>query len=241
MSNTTPTKQVLITGSSRGIGAGIARNLHKAGYEVILHGRTKSNALDSIANELNAKSLIFDVANTQECKEILESYMNENPALWGVVLNAGITSDNTFVGLSQNDWKSVIETNLHSFYNVLNPLLMPMARARKGRVVVISSISGVIGNRGQSNYAASKAGLIGAAKSIAIELASRNICVNVVAPGLIQTDMTSGNLPKEQILQAIPAGRFGQVEDVAPLVEFLLSDGARYITRQVIGVNGGLA
>lgn len=236
-------KRVLITGSSRGIGASIARRL--AGeYELVLHARSKSDELLKIASELGAKFMTFDVADTAAAKEAIEADMEANGVYYGVILNAGITRDNTFVGLSDEEWFDVIDVNLNGFYNVLRPALMPMIRARKpARIVTLSSVSGVIGNRGQVNYSASKAGIIGASKALAVELASRGITVNCVAPGLIKTDMSEEILNSDfldEVLKAIPAKRAGEAGEVAGLVKFLLSDEASYITRQVIGVNGGL-
>ena len=233
----------MITGSSRGIGASIARRLANE-YEVVLHARSKSDELLKMASELGAKFMTFDVADTAAAKEAIEADMEANGVYYGVVLNAGITRDNTFVGLSDEEWFDVIDVNLNGFYNVLRPALMPMIRARKpARIVTLSSVSGVIGNRGQVNYSASKAGIIGASKALAVELASRGITVNCVAPGLIKTDMSEEILNSDfldEVLKAIPAKRAGEADEVAGLVKFLLSDEAGYITRQVIGVNGGL-
>jgi 3-oxoacyl-[acyl-carrier protein] reductase len=236
---------VLVTGSSRGIGRAIALRLARAGFSVVLHGRNPSAALDSAVAEVSAlggvaRSLNFDVADRQAAAAALAADIATHGAYYGVVCNAGITRDGAFPALSGEDWDQVLDTNLNGFYNVLQPLIMPMIRRRQpGRIVTLSSVSGVAGNRGQVNYSAAKAGIIGASKALAIELASRQITVNCVAPGLIRTDMTA-TAPIEEALKLIPAGRVGEPEVVAGIVAFLMSREADYITRQVIGVNGGL-
>ena len=240
------TDTVLVTGSSRGIGRAIALRLGQAGYDLVLHCRSRREDADAVAADLaaagrSARVLQFDIADRAACRAALEADVAEHGAYYGVVCNAGLTRDGAFPALSDSDWDDVLRTNLDGFYNVLHPLIMPMIRRRAaGRVVCITSVSGLIGNRGQVNYSASKAGVIGAAKALAVELAKRKITVNCVAPGLIDTDMLGDDVPVDEIMAMIPAQRSGTPEEVAAAVQFLLSADAGYITRQVLAVNGGL-
>ncbi|MDR0569463.1 MAG: 3-oxoacyl-ACP reductase FabG [Spirochaetaceae bacterium] len=237
-------KRVLITGASRGIGRAIAQAVSAAGYTVIAHYNRNQEDACALAEQIRSQGrsvelLQFDVSDREVCRKTLEAYTEANGPLWGIICNAGIAADNAFPALSDKDWDAVINTNLGGFYNVLHPLIMPLCRKKQGRIIAVASVSGLIGNRGQVNYSASKAGIIGAAKALAVELASRSITVNCIAPGIIETDMTR-DAPMDAILQAIPMGRTGKPEEVASLAVFLLSDEAAYITRQVISVNGGL-
>ena len=237
-------KWVLVTGSSRGIGRAIAVRLAQDGYNIVLHGRSAASsqaAADDVrAAGADVRTLAFDISDREATRSALEADVQANGAYYGVVCNAGLSRDGAFPALSEDDWDVVMRTNLDGFFNVLQPLTMPMIRTRKpARIVTLSSVSGLIGNRGQVNYSAAKAGIIGATKALAVELASRNITVNCVAPGFIETDMTD-HLPVEEIMKMIPANRAGKPEEVASLVSYLMSDAAAYITRQVIAVNGGL-
>lgn len=234
-----------MTGSSRGIGRAIALRLARAGFAVTLHCRERIGEAERVAAEIRdlggqVSILRFDVRERAAVRRALDSDIGAHGAYYGIVLNAGIARDNAFPALSDEDWDHVIDTSLDGFFNVLQPLVMPMVRAKQGgRVVVLSSVSGIVGNRGQVNYSAAKAGLIGAAKALAVELASRNITVNCVAPGPIATEMIAG-APLEEMLKAVPMRRAGTPEEVAATVAFLMSDEAGYVTRQVIGVNGGI-
>jgi 3-oxoacyl-[acyl-carrier protein] reductase len=240
------TDTVLVTGSSRGIGRAIALRLAQTGYDLVLHCRSRRHEAEQVQASImqlgrDARVLQFDVADRAASVAALEADVEAHGAYYGVVCNAGLTRDGAFPALTDEDWDQVLRTNLDGFYNVLHPLIMPMIRRRAaGRIVCITSVSGLIGNRGQVNYSASKAGVIGAAKALAVELAKRKITVNCVAPGLIDTDMTSEDAPLEEIMKMIPMQRAGTADEVAAAVQFLLSPEAGYITRQVLAVNGGL-
>lgn len=240
-------RRVLVTGAGTGLGKAIAVELGKNGFQVVLHYRNSVSGAKEALEEITAAggcgSLIsFDVTKREETREILENDIEKNGVYYGIVLNAGLNRDAAFPMMSDDDWDRVIHTNLDGFYNVLKPCVMPLISAHiGGRIIAISSVSGLMGNRGQVNYSATKAGLIGAVKALALELAKRNITVNAVAPGLIDTAMAElDDTVKKEILKMIPLKRMGKAEDVANTVAFLMSDKAGYITRQVISVNGGI-
>lgn len=236
-------KWVLVTGASRGIGKETALYLASNGYNIVLHCSNDVTRLDNLKKEIESKAvqaraLAFDIKNRAQVEQVLTNDIEVYGMYYGVVLNAGIAKDNPFPAMEEDEWDDVLRTNLDGFYNVLKPLIMPFIQQKKGRIVVMSSISGQCGNRGQVNYSASKAGLIGAAKALSQEVAKRKITVNCIAPGIIETDMTE-DLPEEAVKQ-IPMRRMGQAKEVASLVNYLMSEDAGYITGQVIGVNGGL-
>ena len=239
-------KSVLVTGSSRGIGKAIALRLARDGFDVVLHCRSARAEAEAVAQQVRAlgraaRVLQFDIGERAAAASALEADIADHGCYYGVVCNAGVARDNAFPAMSGEDWDIVLQTNLDGFYNVLNPLVMPMVQRRKpGRIVTMASVSGLIGNRGQVNYSAAKAGIIGATKALALELAKRAITVNCVAPGLIETDMIS-EVPLDEALKMIPARRVGTPEEVAAAVSFLIGEEAGYITRQVISVNGGMA
>lgn len=240
-------KRVLVTGAGTGLGKAIAIELCKNDFEVVLHYRSSKSGIEDALSRINelgkkATSLCFDITDRVQCKQILEQDIEQNGSYYGIVCNAGITKDAAFPMMTDDDWDSVVRTNIDGFYNVVKPCIMPMIAAHEGgRIIAISSVSGIMGNRGQVNYSASKAALIGAVKALALEVAKRNITVNAVAPGLIDTQMTElDETVKKEILKMIPLKRMGKPQDVADTVAFLMSDKANYITRQVISVNGGL-
>lgn len=242
-------RAVLVTGSSRGIGRAIALRLARDGFDVVVHYRKGREEADLVAEAVRtsgveARLLQFDVADRERTAQVLLADIEQHGAYYGVVCNAGIARDAAFPAMTGEEWDAVVHTNLDAFYNVLNPVVLPMVQRRQpGRIVTVSSVSGLTGNRGQTNYSASKAGIIGATKALAMELARRAITVNCVAPGLIDTDMTA-NMPsaaaRDEAMRMIPLRRMGKPEEVAAAVSFLMSDDAGYITRQVISVNGGL-
>ena len=238
-------KRALITGGSGALGAAIARTLAAQGMDVLIHANSNIAAAESVIEEIKAQggtasAVVFDVTDADQCKQMLEPILAEG-AIQVIVNNAGIHDDAVMPGMSARQWSRVIDVSLNGFFNVTQPLLMPMIRTRWGRIISVSSVAAIMGNRGQTNYAAAKAGLHGASKSLALELASRGITVNVVAPGIIASPMADDVFSKDMIEQMVPMKRAGRPDEVAALVNFLASDQAGYISGQVISINGGMA
>lgn len=238
-------KRVLITGANKGIGKAIALELAKDDFEIAINYRSDYNNANSTCHSIidnggKATILQFDVSDRGECKSVLQKNIEECGPFYGVVLNAGIKNDCPFPDMDEQAWDGIMSTDLDSFYNVLRPLVMPMIKMRcGGRIITVTSVSAITGNRGQVNYSAAKSGLIGATKSLALELAKRNITVNSVAPGIIETEMSAG-VDEEIIRQVVPMRRRGRPQEVASLIKYLFSPDSSYITGQTISVNGGM-
>ncbi|MCK5818121.1 MAG: 3-ketoacyl-ACP reductase FabG2 [Psychromonas sp.] len=238
-------RSVLITGASKGIGQAIAVKLAEDNFVIIVHYMSdKQGALETLGR-INlvggrARILQFDIRDRKQCRDVIEQDIEQHGAYYGVISNAGVTNDAAFPAMTGEGWDGVVHTNLDAFYNVIHPCIMPMLQLRKGgRIVTLASVSGLVGNRGQTNYSAAKAGIIGATKALALELAKRKVTVNCVAPGLINTGMVSDEV-KTHALPLIPLRRMGEAAEVAGLVSYLMSDVASYVTRQVISINGGM-
>ena len=237
-------RKALITGGSGGIGQAIAMRLAKDDVHVWVHYRNNSERAEDTAKKIrdsggDASTIGFDITNWDQTRNELESLIEVEGAIDILVHNAGITDDAPFPGMEEDQWKRVIDTSLNGFFHVTRPLIMPMIRKRWGRIVSISSIAALHGNRGQANYAAAKSGLIGASRSLAREVANRGICVNSVAPGFVQTEMIE-SIPKETIQQTVPMKRTGKPAEIAEVVAFLSSDGVSYMTGEVLNVSGGI-
>ncbi len=237
--------RALVTGGSGGIGQAIARQLAEEGCQVVIHASGNLARARALAEDLNASGLAaeavgFDLTDAAECRDAMGHMLDAGP-IQILVHNAGIHADGPMAGMDSSDWERVIEVNLHGFYRVVQPAVLPMCRARWGRIIAISSVAGRLGNRGQSNYSASKAGLHGAVFSLARELAGRGICSNVIAPGIIQTAMSDDQFEAQAVASLVPAGRTGRPEEVAALAGFLCRSEAGYINGQIIGVDGGMA